>query len=204
MKTFAIMSQKGGAGKTTLALNLAVQSHLSHKRTIIIDLDPQASISTWGDRRATEPMVTASFSTRLKNVLEIAKQNEIEHVFLDTPPHAQRDAQIAVELADVMIIPCRPNIFDLQAIGDTISLAQALSKKPFIVFNAVAPQSAILREALEALKTKYDQKILICPDFIAQRIAYVHSSTNGQGVQEYEPKGKAAVEIKNVYEFICG
>ena len=71
MRTFSVMSQKGGAGKTTLTLNLAVQSYLCQKKTLVIDLDPQASISTWGDRREKEPLVTASFSTRLKKHIAI-------------------------------------------------------------------------------------------------------------------------------------
>lgn len=203
---YSIMSQKGGAGKTTLALNLAVQSKLQGNSSLIIDIDPQASSTKWGDIRGDEntPLVTTSFASRLHKVIEVAKENNINEIFIDTPPHAQRDAQIASEISDIIIIPCRPNLFDLQAIEDTIGLAK-IAKKPFIlVFNAIHHTSPLANDAKEAIQSKYGNDIDICPQMIVQRLSYVHASTMGQGVQEYEAKGKAAKEIQNVYNYICG
>jgi len=200
------MSQKGGAGKTTLAINLAVQSKLQGNNSLIIDIDPQASATMWADVRGVnnEPLVTSSFAARLNNVINVACENNIKEIFIDTPPHSQRDSQIASEISDIIIIPCRPNLFDLQAIDNTIGLAK-MANKPFIlVFNAIHHTSSLAEEAKEALINKYGDSINICPQMIVQRLCYVHASTNGQGVQEYEPSGKATLEIQNVYNYICG
>ena len=206
VKVYSIMSQKGGAGKTTLAINLAVQSKLQGNNSLIIDIDPQASATMWADVRGVnnEPLVTSSFAARLNNVINVACENNIKEIFIDTPPHAQRDAQIASEISDIIIIPCRPNLFDLQAIEDTIGLAK-IAKKPFIlVFNAIHHTSPLANDAKEAIQSKYGNDIDICPQMIVQRLSYVHASTMGQGVQEYEAKGKAAKEIQNVYSYVCG
>jgi len=206
IKIYAIMSQKGGAGKTTLAINLAVQSKLQGNNSLIIDIDPQASATKWGDIRGSNntPLVTTSFATRLYKVIEVARENNIKEIFIDTPPHAQRDAQIASDISDVIIIPCRPNLFDLQAIEDTIALAK-IANKPFIlVFNAIHHTSPLAEEAKEAIVNKYGSKINICPQMLVQRLGYVHASMVGQGIQEYEKKRKAAYELNNVYKYICG
>lgn len=206
-KIYSVMSQKGGAGKTTLAINLAVQSKLQGNNSLIIDIDPQASATMWADVRGVnnEPLVTSSFASRLNNVINVACENNITEIFIDTPPHSQRDSQIAAEISDIIIIPCRPNLFDLQAIDNTIGLAK-MANKPFIlVFNAIHHTSSLAEEAKQAILNKYSSNsINICPQMIVQRLCYVHASTNGQGVQEYEPTGKAALEIQNVYNYICG
>jgi len=205
-KIYSVMSQKGGAGKTTLAINLAVQSKLRGNNSLIIDIDPQASATKWADVRGVnnEPLVTSSFAARLNNVINVACENNIQEIFIDTPPHSQRDSQIASEISDIIIIPCRPNLFDLQAIDNTIGLAK-MANKPFIlVFNAIHHTSSLAEEAKEALIKKYGDSINICPQMIVQRLCYVHASTNGQAVQEYEPSSKATLEIQNVYNYICG
>ncbi|NDA90357.1 MAG: ParA family protein [Alphaproteobacteria bacterium] len=206
VKVYSVMSQKGGAGKTTLAINLAVQSKLQGNNSLIIDIDPQASATMWADVRGVnnEPLVTSSFASRLNNVINVACENNITEIFIDTPPHSQRDSQIAAEMSDSIIIPCRPNLFDLQAIDNTIGLAKMANKHFILVFNAIHHTSSLAEEAKEALINKYGDSINICPQMIVQRLCYVHASTNGQGVQEYEPRGKAALEIQNVYNYICG
>ncbi|MCA9385751.1 ParA family protein [Candidatus Dojkabacteria bacterium] len=204
-KIYSVMSQKGGVGKTTLAINLAVQSTLQGNKALIIDIDPQASATTWGDIRdsnAKYPLVISSFAARLSNVIQAAQQNNINEIFIDTPPHSQRDAQIAAEISDKIVIPCRPNLFDLHAIDNTIGLAQIAGKPFVIVFNAIHHTSSLSIEAKEAISNKYKDNIDICPYMIVQRLCYVHAITSGQGVQEYEPKGKAMLEIGHVYKYI--
>lgn len=203
---YSVMSQKGGAGKTTLAINLAVQSKLEGKNSLIVDIDPQASATKWSYIRGEDntPLVTTAFASRLHKVIEVAKDNDIDEIFIDTPPHAQRDAQIASEISDVVLIPCRPNLFDLQAIEDTIGLAD-MAKKPFIlVFNAIHHTSPVAKDAKDAIQSKYGNDINICPQMLVQRLCYVHASVVGQGVQEYDKNSKASLELMNVYKYVCG
>jgi chromosome partitioning protein len=80
-----------------------------------------------------------------------------------------------------------------------------MANKPFIlVFNAIHHTSSLAEEAKQAILNKYGNSINVCPQMIVQRLCYVHASTNGEGVQEYDSKGKAASEIQNVYNYICG
>src|ERR1700690_408678 len=117
MKTVAVISQKGGAGKTTLAVNLAVAAELSNVATVLIDLDPQASAKTWHDIRARKdaPFVVSAQASRLEEVLEVSRTNGAEFVIIDTAPHSEAAALAAARAADLVLIPCRPSILDLKA-----------------------------------------------------------------------------------------
>ena len=117
MKTVAIISQKGGSGKSTLALHLAVASS-RERDTAVIDLDPQASAASWADRReAGTPPVLSAHSSRLPFVMKKVEQAEGPQgslVILDTAPHADRVALDAAKAADLVLIPARATIFDIE------------------------------------------------------------------------------------------
>jgi chromosome partitioning protein len=114
MKTIAILSQKGEAGKTKLAINLAVKASSSKKQSAIIDLDPQASSANWHDAREQEnPVVVSAQHTRLNQVLEAAKEAGASFVFIDSAPHSESSALAAARVADLVLIPCRPAILDI-------------------------------------------------------------------------------------------
>ena len=202
MKIVAVISQKGGAGKTTLAVNLAVAAELENAATVLIDLDPQASAKTWHDirERKDAPFVVSSQASRLEEVLEISRSNGAELVVIDTAPHSESTALAAARAADLVLIPCRPAILDLKAIGISADLA-ALAKKPAaVVLNAVPHQGRLAEEAEEAVRS---YNLAIAPMKLTQRAAYVHSLTAGQAVQEFEPEGKAAAEISELYKWTC-
>src|SRR5215212_1378238 len=115
MKTITILSQKGGAGKTTIALHLAVAAELDGQQTAIIDLDPQASATSWGDSRAAEtPAVVSAQASRLTQVLEAARKAGATLAIIDTAPHSESAALAAARAADLILIPCRPAILDLR------------------------------------------------------------------------------------------
>ncbi len=201
MKTLAIISQKGGAGKTTLALHLAVAARIKKKTAAIIDLDPQASAANWGDSREDEyPVVVSAQSARLSNVLAAAKEAGAKLAIIDTAPHSESAALAAARASDLVIIPCRPAILDLRAIGSTVDLVKLAKAKACIVLNAVPSRGTLADEAVEAVSS-YGVKVL--PVRIGQRAAFVHALTAGQTAQEYEPNGKAAKEIKDLYIAIC-
>jgi chromosome partitioning protein len=201
MKTIAVISQKGGAGKTTLAVHLAVAATAVGQAVAVIDLDPQASATSWKDLRAEEtpPVVTTPVS-RLAQVLETAAEHGAILAIIDTAPHSEAAALAAARSADLILIPCRPAILDLKAIGLTVDLATLAGKPARVVFNAVPARGTLADEAATAVAS---YQVPIAPVRIGQRAAYVHALTRGQTAQEYEPESKAAAEIKRLYKWTC-
>jgi len=201
MQTIAIISQKGGTGKTTLALNIAVAAEQSGQPAVIVDLDPQASAKQWHDSRDAEaPVVISAHASRLDEVLAAAKENGAGLTIIDTAPHSESDALKAARVADLILIPCRPAILDLRAIASTKELS-VLSKTPALaVINAAPPRGHLAEEAAEAIR---GYGLEVAPVVIAHRAAFVHSVTLGQTVIEYEPDGKAAQEVRELCRLAC-
>jgi chromosome partitioning protein len=197
MKTVAIISQKGGVGKTTVALHLAVAAERDDRTTVIVDLDPQASASTWKDLREEDtPVVQPAQVNRLGVILAEAERMGAALAIIDTSPNSESASLAAARAADLVLIPCRPHLLDLKAIGSSIELAR-LAKKPFVVVvNAVPPRGTLGTEAAAAIKT-YGAPI--APTQLSMRAAYYHCLVNGQVAQEYEPLGKAAEESHELY-----
>jgi chromosome partitioning protein len=199
MQIVAIISQKGGAGKTTLAVNLAVAAEREDVPTVIIDLDPQASCKTWHDLRGKDaPVVVSAQASRMSEVIEVARSNGAELVIIDTAPHSESGALGAARAADLVLIPCRPAILDLKAIGTSGDLAALAKKEAVVVLNAVPHQGKLADEAEEAVRS---YGLSIAPVKLMQRAAYVHSLTAGQAALEFEPNGKAAQEILELYKW---
>ncbi|MBK5966412.1 chromosome partitioning protein ParA [Thiocystis minor] len=201
MKTIAILSQKGGTGKTTLALNLAVTSEAAGYPTVIIDLDPQASAKEWSKSRdADTPVVISSHASQLDEVLATAKENGAAFCLIDTAPHSERDALAAARAADLILIPCRPAILDLRAITVTKELADLANTPALAVINAAPPRGSLADEAGDAI---CGYGLEVADVVVTQRMAFVHSLTGGQTVLEFEPDGKAADEIQALFKLIC-
>src|SRR5450432_2378483 len=202
MKTIAIISQKGGAGKTTLAVHLATAAANAGHSAAIIDLDPQGTAASWGDRRKAEaPEVVSGQAARLAVLIEAAQTNGADVLILDTAPNADQTALRAAQLADVVLIPCRAATFDLEAIQATLTLSQLAQKPSYVVLNAIPPRSGIGREAAEGL---IGQGAQVAPTMLSQRAAFAHGVIDGRTAQEFEPDGKAAEEVGALYAWLCG
>ncbi len=200
MKTIAIVSQKGGSGKTTLALHLAVASAAEGRNTAVIDLDPQASSANWSDRRAAElPVVLSAHASRLRHEIQRVQEIGGEMLFLDTAPHSDSAALEAARVADLVLIPCRPAILDLEAITNTLAFLRTTGTPALVVLNAIAPtgQDAVLAE--EALSA---HDVETCPVRLGRRVAFARALISGQTAQEFDPSGKAALEVKRLHDFI--
>jgi chromosome partitioning protein len=189
MKTLAIVSRKGGAGKTTIALHLAVAAEELGFSVAVFDLDPQASAALWGDRRGQGgPAVVPAQAPRLTALLAQAKAQEADLVILDTAPHADAIASDAAAHADAILIPCRPSTLDLDAIGASVRLASQAGKPAYVVANAVPSQGAGVK---------------VSPVELHQLKAFASFIQEGRTAQEAEPKGKAAREIRELTLWVC-
>lgn len=201
MQTIAIISQKGGTGKTTLALNLAVAAELDGRSAVIIDLDPQASAKGWSDSREAEtPVVISAQAARLNEILDTSKKHGAKFVVIDTSPHSESSSLVAARSSDFVLIPCRPGILDLRAIESSADICALAKAKAAVVLNAVPSRGKIAIEAEEAIQ-RYN--IPTVPVQIGQRMAFVHSLTVGLAVLEYETNGKAVEEINALYKWTC-
>jgi chromosome partitioning protein len=199
MKTITLLSQKGGAGKTTLALCIAVAAALDRRTTAVLDLDPQATACSWGDRReADSPAITDVQPARLQKALERADQEGCDLVVLDTPPRSEHAALEAAKAADLIVLPVRPSIYDLETLRasqDLIRMAGA-DKPAVVVLNAVPARGSRGHEAEKAIT---GLGLAVLDRHLGHRQAYADAATLGLTPQEYEPSGKAALECRNVY-----
>jgi chromosome partitioning protein len=200
MKTLAIIAQKGGSGKTTLAVHMAVCATRRNLHTALIDIDQQGSAYKWNESRPDELKLDATKADagQISAFLKQAKAGGIDLVIIDTAPHSDSAAAIAAQFADFVLMPCRPARFDLDAIASTAQIAKVAKTPAAVVINA-APRGRLAEEARAALE---QQGISVLDLVIHQRAAYSHAVIDGRSVHEYEPDGKAAAEIDELYNLI--
>lgn len=202
MPTIAIISQKGGAGKTTLALHLAAAAQAAGRVALVVDTDPQATASQWASwRQDAPPEVIDSPPPRLAAKVAAALGQGADLVVIDTPPHADSAARAAAEVADLVLIPCRPSAFDLAAIQTSAKLVQLLRKPAFVVFTAGPPNAPRVYEEAGELVDGYGTPP--CPVILPDRAAYRHASAEGRSVTELDPASKAADEVRDLYKWTC-
>lgn len=201
MKTIAVVSQKGGSGKTTIALHLAVAATKSGLNAAVIDLDPQASASKWSDRRSDDtPVILSAHASRLGKEYERVKDAGCDILILDTAPHSDSAALEAAKIADLVLIPCRPAILDMEAIASTLDLVKTQSKDIFVIMNAISPLG---KESVEASDAIVGMGADVADAQLVNRVAYSRSLISGQTAQEIEPEGKAANEVEHLHSIVC-
>jgi chromosome partitioning protein len=207
MKTLALLSQKGGSGKSTIAVHLAVIAQAAGLRTVLVDLDPQRSAAGWWDTRAAStPELVETTPDGLRAVLDAAKADGVGLCVVDTRPSAGADTTTAAALADMVLIPTRPSIFDLRAIGATVDIVAKAKAPAFIVLNTVpAPRgaglAAVTADARRVLAAEYDT-IPLASIAIGQRVAMAHALIDGRAVNEFDPHGKAAGEMTQLWQLV--
>ena len=194
----AMASLKGGSGKTTVGLHLAVAAGEAGLRTVVIDVDPQQASAKWGDVRATKgdtlPVISA-MAARLPQAVDTASQLGAELVVVDTAAHAEGILASTIDVADLVLVPCRATVIDLQHLGATAQLAELRGKNIAVFFNAVPTGFA---DRHEAEKLVMDLGINLVPACISNLVAYTRAITAGLGVTEFDPRGKAAAEIRTL------
>jgi chromosome partitioning protein len=197
MRTLAVVMQKGGSGKTTLAANLAVVAALAGHPTVLLDADPQASAARLlGERES--PVVQDCGYGALERAVRAAERNGAEVCVIDTPPQIEQALLAAARLADITITPVRPTALDLQALETTATALKLARIRPIVVVSQ-APTSASSAVVAQARGVIEGFVLKLATTVIHERMAYQHALTLGQGVIEYEPAGKAAAEIRALY-----
>lgn len=204
-RILTVAQQKGGAGKTTLAAHLAVAIAETGRTVAVVDIDPQASLSSWWEMRAELGLPTPS-NGRGKGGLSVHRvtgwrtANEVEKlardhdvVVVDSPPHAETEAKIAVRVADLVLVPLQPSPMDFWATQATLDLAKSEKTDALLVLNRVPPRAS-LTEAMTAKIREMGAKVAKAQ--IGNRVALAASLLEGKGVSEYQKRGTAAAEIK--------
>ena len=205
-KIITIAQQKGGAGKTSLAAHLAVAFAGLGKSVAAVDIDPQGSLSMWGKQREALELGGDKLSLhqisgwRVANEVEkLAKQNDI--VIIDSPPHAETDAKIAVRAAKLVLVPLQPSPMDLWASQATLDMAKAEKRDVLMVLNRVPPR-ARLADTIEEEIGKLGVKVANAR--IGNRVALAESLLSGKGITEYRGSSVAAKEIKALADELLG
>lgn len=194
MKTIAFLSQKGGSGKTTLAVHSAVAAAEAGERVVIVDTDPQKSATVWGDARTKDtPIVATAAAADLGRVLSAANQERMTLAIVDTAPHAAPDATRIVRVVDLVVIPCRPTAFDIAAAGSAVDIVRAAGVPAVFVLSACPFRSPEIAETRVVLA---EYGLPISPIEIIDRRAFARAVATGRAVTEFESNGKAADEIR--------
>jgi chromosome partitioning protein len=200
MRSIAFLSQKGGSGKTTLAVHIAVAAGSNREKTILIDTDPQGSASVWGQARgAKEPHVIKTTAAGTRLLMEEAQIHGSTLAVIDTAPHTISGIDIIAATVDYLLIPCRPSVFDLAAIESSVKIAKAARKPAAFVLNACAARGPEVTEAQQVLaKHGYP----VAPVTIGDRKAFSRAIISGEAVTEFDKDGKAALEIVALWRWL--
>ena len=200
MQVIALVTQKGGSGKTTLCLHLAVAGEAAGARCLLLDLDPQGTAEAWyQDRQAATPRLARATAGDLPRALEGARGQNFTHVFLDTPGRDEPAVAAAIRSADFCLVPCRPTPADMKATPATVATIRRLGRPFAFVLTQTPARGHRSREAelgLAVLGTS-------APTLIVARTAFQDAQGAGLGITEYEPEGKGAEEIRELWAWLA-
>lgn len=196
MKTIALVTQKGGSGKSTLCINLAVAAHEAGASVCILEMDRQATVGDWAEvRRAESPEVVHIDAPQIEAVLAQLAGCDYDYAFIDTPGAIGPETLAAIRAADLCIVPSRPTPADLRTVRPTLAAIYRQEKRFTFVLNQTPARSYRVRDATEGLIA-----LGVLPDVnIGLRNDHQDAIGAGQGVTEFNPDGKAAEEIRRLW-----
>ena len=202
MQVLAVIGQKGGSGKTTAALGVAVSASLAGRDVAVIDLDPQATAANWSDRRGKEvPAVVSCQVSRLTHVLDAAAKGGADLAIIDTPGKSTDALIAAAKAADFVLMPIQPQLYDIETLASLKDVLTLAGHPPSAVLVNRAPVQG--KRHVETQEAATEQGLNVCPVVIYARAAHGDAGNIGQAAAEYDPEGKAAQEMKQLYSYIA-
>ena len=199
MRVICFATQKGGSGKSTVAINCAVIAEKAKNKVLIIDMDMQGSALHWyQEREADTPQVIEASADSIESTLEMANEQNFDYVIIDTAGRDEHTVAVAIKLSDFCVIPCRPSSVDMVATPETVKTARKYDTPAAIVLTQTLPRGSRPDEAGESLSQIAD----IAPVWIVSRVSYQDAMMLGLGVSEHSPNGKATAEIKALWQWI--
>jgi chromosome partitioning protein len=201
MNVLVFASRKGGSGKSTLAAHLAAHVHKPSRPCLLIDGDPQGSLALWNKLRKNDSLPLKSAQRGFAELLKTAKREGVEWVFIDTAPNLSASVTDAIRCATLAIIPCRPGVFDLDAVKETIGFASQVRVPYAVVINAAPPRRQDVESpmVLQARNSLAEQRVPVWGGQITQRANFSLSLAEGEGAKEYEAASQAAAEIGRLW-----
>jgi chromosome partitioning protein len=204
MNVVVFASRKGGSGKSTLAAHLATFIHKPARPTLLIDADPQGSLTLWNDLRGDDRLVLRRPGRSLTDTLKAAKQNGYLWTLIDTPPNLSAVVTEAIRAAALVVIPTRPNLFDLAAVRDTIAMCRELRKPYAVVMNgAPAKRNGVEAPAVAEARAELNAaKVPVWSGQITHRSDYALALGTGEGAREFDAESLAAAELAGLWSAV--
>jgi len=205
MKTIAVIARKGGSGKTTVAVHLAIAAHLRGRRTLVADADPQgSSLAVLHGRKGPGPMVRRVAARDLVGLQASAVREGVELLLIDTAAGADEDLACAVVLADLSLLVIRPTFIDFAAAIRTSEVLRKLRKPGMVVLNQapvtrVGAEPPLVRKAQEALRL---MQLPLAPTILRTRAAYQSALETGRSAEELAGATAASEEIAALWSFV--
>jgi cellulose biosynthesis protein BcsQ len=204
MNVIVFASRKGGSGKSTLTAHLAAHVQKSSRRCLLIDCDPQGSLTLWHKLRGTGEPALANGTRGLSEIVKTARRQGIEWVFVDTPPTQSAVVTEALRAATLVVVPARATVFDLMAVQETIESARALRKPYAVVLNSAPAkrddvESPVVAQARAGLSRLH---VPVWNGQITNRMGLAMALATGEGAREFAPDSLGADEIGRLWAAI--
>jgi chromosome partitioning protein len=204
MDIVVFASRKGGSGKSTLAAHLAAHAHKPARPCLLVDTDPQGSLTLWHKLRNKDDLPLKVAQRGISDVVKTAKRDGFEWIFVDTAPNMSASVTDAIRAATLVVVPCRPGVFDLEAVKETVGFARQFRKPYAVVINGAPPRRQDLESpmVIHARETLLGLNIPVWGGQVTQRANFILALADGEGAKEYETDSLAAAEIGRLWAAI--